>query len=148
MILGWNLLGNGIISARLDGDAVNQTCAPCLRDRESHFRSPGARRLDLNRTLCFDCVRDAFPQYWPFPASSCRPAVNPKAREFEVANIWLRKCWRVRGVSPESAERSPLQPPIRVDATHARAGDRTGSLAFTNSPHSAGPTRLADGSRW
>ena len=81
--------------------SVNQTCAPCLRDRQSHFRTSGARRLDLSRTLYFDCVRDAFPQYRPFPASSCRPAVNQKAREFEVGNTWLRECWGVRGVSPE-----------------------------------------------
>src|ERR1039458_9348825 len=95
---------NCLCCARLDGDAVNQTCAPCLRDRESHFRSPGARRLDLSRTLCFDCVRDAFPQYWPFPASSCRPAVNQKAREFEVEVICLRECGQVRGVSLESGQ--------------------------------------------
>ena len=28
--------------------------------------------------------RAAFPQYWPFPASPCRRAVNQKAREFVV----------------------------------------------------------------
>ena len=88
----------------LTDPSVNQTCAPCLRDRESHFRSPGTRRLDLTGTLCFDCARDAFPQYWPFPACSCRSAVNQKAREFEVGDIWTILLFR-RTAPPARARR-------------------------------------------
>jgi hypothetical protein len=43
------------------------------------------------------------PQYWPFPASLRRQAVNRKNREFVVGNLAPQMC-RPRGHSPETPD--------------------------------------------
>src|ERR1017187_1732286 len=51
--------------------------------------------------------RAAFPQYWPFPASPCRRAVNQKDKEFVVglfgsANRFRTQCRLVNSLIPLS----------------------------------------------
>jgi hypothetical protein len=76
--------------------------APRGRDSERVALECGRSAFGPTRgRQCHTRRETGFPHCWPIPTCSCPSAVHQKRREFEVRNIWLRKCAEVRTESPE-----------------------------------------------
>src|ERR1017187_8862269 len=76
--------------------------------------------------------RAAFPQYWPFPASPCRRAVNQKDKEFVAGLFGSANRFRTQGLLVNSLTPLSISVPANLVRTY---GDRKSTRL--NSSHSA-----------